>query len=187
VTTRRLLTAFPGPPRGVRSALETLSQAEAVGLEPAGLHSLDRPWDPARCSTRLRAELWPWLDDVVGWLNHTYVWRTADVIPGCWPMHPHIAAELAVLACMRVAAGEALTPHALEEWHRYALPGFLTRLVDRLGPGCSPGRHTAWPASSWVTEYGSSPTCAVRQQVFASDTTDPRAADDRHDPERTTP
>ena len=187
MTARRLLAPFPSPPSGVRSALDTLSEAEEVGLEPAGLHSLDRPWDPAHCSNRLRAELWPWLDDVVVWLNETYAWRTADVVPGCWPMHPPIAGELAVLACMRVAAGEALTPHALEDWHRFALPGFLTRLSGRLGTGCSPSRHVAWPASSWVTEYRSSPACAVRRRIFAADTTPEGSAQQGRDVEGSAP
>jgi hypothetical protein len=164
-----MLSRFPAPPRAVRSALETLTQAEAIGLDPAGGLSLDRPWDPASCSPRLRGELWPWLDEVVAWLNQTYAWRTADVVPGCWPEHPHITAELAVLACMRVAAGEALTPHALEEWHRYALPGFLARLADRLGTGCPPGRHVEWPASSWVTEGSTSASRADRHRVFECD------------------
>jgi hypothetical protein len=169
MTSHPLLPPFPTPPRAIRGALETLSQAEAVGLDPAGGLSLDRPWDPASCSPRLRAELWPWLDDVVAWLNRTYAWRTADVVPGCWPEHPHIAAELAVLACMRVTAHEALTPHALEDWHRYALPGFLARLADRLGSGCPPGRHVEWPASAWVIENSTSTSHLDRRRKFDQD------------------
>ncbi|MGY1684952.1 hypothetical protein ACI8AK_05115 [Geodermatophilus sp. SYSU D00867] len=164
-----LVIPFPAPPRLVRTALEHLRQAEDAGLEPAGLPLLDRPWDPAGCAPSLRAQLWPWLDAVAGWLNATYAWQTASAIPACWPAHPHLATELAVLACLRAAAADAATPHPLEEWHRYALPAFHARMAERLGIGCPPGRHLDWPARSWADAYDTAEATAARRDLFAGD------------------
>ncbi|SFP63356.1 hypothetical protein SAMN05660464_3777 [Geodermatophilus dictyosporus] len=171
-----LVVPFPAPPRSVRTALEHLRQAEDAGLEPAGLPLLDRPWDPAGCAPHLRAQLWPWLDDVAGWLNATYAWQTTHSIPACWAAHPHLVAELAVLACLRLVAGEAATPHALEEWHRYALPAFHTRMAERLGIGCPPGRHLDWPARSWAAAYDSAEAAQARRDLFDGDTGRGRSA-----------
>ncbi|WP_448642336.1 hypothetical protein [Geodermatophilus sp. URMC 63] len=165
----RIARPFPGPPPEVRRALDHLRGADAIGLDPAGLTELHRPWDPAACPPGLRADLWPWLDDVAAWLNHTYAWQTASAVPSCWPAHPHLVHELAVLACLRVSAAEATTPHALEEWHRYALPGFTGRMGERLGIGCPPGRHTDWPARSWATEYTSPAAREARQALLTGD------------------
>lgn len=174
-----LVRAFPPPPRWVRHALEQLRQAESAGIEPAGLQLLDRPWDPATCSPHVRRELWPWLDDVAAWLNRTYAWQTAHAIPSCWPAHPHLVLELAVLACLRVAAADATGPHALEEWHRYALPGFGQRMSERLGIGCPPGRHVDWPARSWDVEFTSSSAVDARHRMFEADIGDLASADGR--------
>lgn len=164
-----LVIPFPPPPRWVRHALEQLRQAEAAGLEPAGLQLLDRPWDPASCSPHVRQELWPWLDGVAVWLNHTYAWQTASAVPSCWPAHPHLVYELAVLACLRAAAADAAGPQALEEWHRYALPGFTARMSERLGVACSPGRHLDWPARSWAVEFDSPQATGARRTLFDGD------------------
>jgi hypothetical protein len=44
-----------------------------------------------------------------------YVWEVADAIPACWPQHPHLVHEIAVLADQRRRAGHAFTSDALEE------------------------------------------------------------------------
>src|SRR4051812_20306105 len=172
-----MVTPFPAPPPSVRAALEQLRLAQDAGLEPTGLHWLDRPWDPAACSPHLRVQLWPWLDDVVAWLNRTYAWQTSSAIPSCWPAHPHLIHELAVLACLRASAGNALSPHAIEEWHRFALPGFQLRMSERLGIGCPPGRHLDWPARSWSTDYDSPRAAEARRALFDGDVVPPQAAD----------
>ena len=169
MTDARIARPFPTPPPEVRRALDHLRGADDIGLDPAGLTELHRPWDPAACPPGLRADLWPWLDDVAAWLNHTYAWQTAFAVPSCWPAHPHLVHELALLACLRVTATEAPTPHALEEWHRYALLGFTGRMGERLGIGCPPGRHTDWPARSWATEYDSSAAREARRALFGGD------------------
>lgn len=174
-----LVRPFPPPPRLVSHALDRLADPDAATRDPAGWRVLDRPWDPAGCSPQLRARLWPWLDDVAAWLNHDYAWQTVHTIPGCWPAHPHLVHELAVLACLRAAAADAPGPQPLEDWHRYALPGFCQRMTDRLGPGCPPGRHTDWPARSWYAQFTDPPALALRHRQFTADagttTDDPHA------------
>ena len=79
------------------------------------LANLQRPWDPATCQTlQLRREVWSWLEAVVTWLNHEHVWDVADVIPPCWPQHPHLVHELAVLADQRHHAGRGTSHQDLE-------------------------------------------------------------------------
>ena len=164
-----LAVPFPKPPPEVRRALEQLRVAEDADLELTGLPLLDRPWDPATCSPAVRQQLWPWLDDVAAWLNHTYAWQTSHAIPSCWPTHPHLVQELAVLACLRFTAATALVPHGLEEWHRYALPTFHARMSERLGTGCPPGRHTDWPARSRAADYDSPKATEARRALFDRD------------------
>jgi hypothetical protein len=165
----QLAVPFPKPPQKVRRALEQLRLAEDAGLEPTGLPLLDRPWDPATCSGPARQQLWPWLDDVAAWLNYTYAWQTTQAIPSCWPSHPHLVQELAVLACLRVTAAAAPVPQGLEEWHRYALPTFHARMRERLGTGCPPGRHTDWPARSRAADYDSPKAAEARRALFDRD------------------
>ena len=135
-----LLQPFPTPGPRVRLAYRELhlavhgtpEQKLTVG-DPA---LLPRPWAPATCLTaELRQQLWQWLDNVVAWLNHEYTWDVAALIPSCWPAHPHLVHEIAVLADQRRRAGLTTSSDALEEWHRYALPAFTDRLRDR--PGAS--------------------------------------------------
>ena len=178
MTAPGLAVSFPAPPREIRRAVEQLRQAEDAGLAPTGVHLLDRPWDPASCSPHVRAQLWPWLDDVAGWLNHTFAWQTVHAIPSCWPAHPSLVHELAALACLRIAAADATGPQPLEEWHRYALPAFHARMAERLGLGCPPGRHTDWPARSWAADYDSPHAIAWRRELFTGDRGHPSSTRD---------
>jgi hypothetical protein len=169
MTPTRLAAPFPAPPREVRRALEHLEQAEEAGLPATAAHLLDRPWDPAACARHVRAQLWPWLDEVAAWLNRDHAWQTVLAVPACWPRHPFLVHELAVLACLRAVAGQTVSPHGLEDWHRYALPGFHARMADRLGAGCAPGRHTDWPARSWATAFTEERATGGRRALFADD------------------
>ena len=104
-----MLSGFPAPPSQVRQALISLAvvrggDADAIA-ELGDIHDLPRPWDPASCPPLIRQHLWLWCDDVAAWLNRDYAWRPVNLIPACWPRHPHIARELPVLACLRTAAG----------------------------------------------------------------------------------
>ena len=141
--------------------------AEVVDLGPLGL--LPRPWGPATITDpMLRAEIWQWLDDVVGWLNREYVWDTGDLIPACWPSHPHLVHEIGVVADQRRRAGMAFTSDALEEWHRYCLPMFIDRMKARYRGFCEDGHITA-PGSARNTRYDSDSAIKQRDDLFADD------------------
>ena len=127
-----------------RAATGSPEQIRALG----DARLLPRPWEPATCRTpQLRQQLWSWLDAVVDWLVTEYVWEATDTIPACWPQHPHLVHEIAVLADQRRRAGHAFTSDALEEWHRYSLPAFTERMKTRLATtartATKPGRRKA--------------------------------------------
>jgi hypothetical protein len=170
-----IVEPFPQPPRLIRTVLLRL-QVLAHGdqhrvAELDHEDRLARPWLPDSCGNRLRQQLWLWCDDVVTWLNVTYAWRPGQLIPDCWPAHPHIAAELPALACQRVLAEAAFEPEPLEDWHRYTLPLFLDRLDTRLGPsGCRTGKHDDWPAAPRQHAAQSRDSVASRQELFYADT-----------------
>ena len=145
-------------------------------------NKLPRPWDPPTCiKPALRRELWTWLDEVVIWFNHEYVWdHNAGMIPACWPQHPHLVHEIAVLADQRRRAGLDPTSSALEEWHRYGIPGFLERLKTRIKSGCDE-HHTHWPAEGRHARCVGRSAIEARAQLFGVDT----AALGSPDPART--
>ncbi|WP_353952509.1 hypothetical protein V6K52_03430 [Knoellia sp. S7-12] len=168
-----LARAFPTPGRLVQHAYRELSisangtpeQRKALG----DTRRLPRPWDPPTCThPDLRLELWMWLDDAVTWINHEYVWDTDGFIPACWPEHPHLVHDLAVLADQRRRAGLAHTSDALEDWHRFALPTFLDRMAARLKSHCENG-HEAWPAGSRHVRHTSDPHRRRRKLAYKND------------------
>ena len=110
------------------AALGPLERSNVPGTRPAAVEPCDAP----SCGD--------WLDDVAAWVNHEYGWGVERLIPPCWPRHPHIAHELAVLADQRYTAGQAFHGGALEEWHRYSLP-HVSRADDR--PAGEPVRQPA--------------------------------------------
>jgi hypothetical protein len=152
---------FPAPTKLVSAAFAELQLARSddpadkvAKPAQAPLSELCRPWDPPTCPPTLRRDLWRWLDQVAGWINHQYGWQADRIIPSCWPAHPHIVHELAVVASLRAAAGHTLTADAMEDWHRYTLPGFLDRMTTRLGgTPCPPGAHKPWPGASRHADY----------------------------------
>lgn len=130
---------------------------------------LPQPWDPPTCrNPHLRAELWEWLDHVVLWLNHEYVWDPDGMIPPCWPQHPHLVHELAVLADQRRRVGLALDSNGLEEWHRYTLPGFLDRVHARLKAHCDQD-HQPWPARGRLSRHTDTRSADRRRDAFKDD------------------
>ena len=145
-----MVATFPHPGRQLEQAYRELDlalngtdeQRKALG----SLKMLPRPWDPDSLTRpQLRRELWDWLEAFTNWLNTEYVWDAAAVVPRCWPQHPHLVRELAVLADQRRRAALALGSDALEEWHRYALPAFVDRMGYRVKNHCEDG-HQQWPA-----------------------------------------
>lgn len=171
--TSDLVAAFPTPGPLLGLAYRSLwlasegsdNQKAAVG-DPS---QLAKPWDPPTCrQPQLRAELWAWLDAVVTWLNREYVWEPGGLIPACWPLHPHLVHEIAVLADQRRRAGMALDSDALEDFHRYTLPGFQDRLRGRLRSHCE-HEHQPAPGRARLTRHQDATHVAARQAAFRVD------------------
>lgn len=175
---------FPRAPLEVIQMLDDLARAQMLtarlgGTDPTVQAELDqfgdvdllpRPWDPPTCPPAIRTVLWEWLDDVAAWLNGDYAWHVDRVLPPCWPAHPHLAHELALLACLRLQAGQALSPDPIEEWHRWALPSFVDRAQAQLGSNpCPPGKHTTWPARTRYDDFTSELRRQDRRAVFEQD------------------
>ncbi len=168
-----MVGAFPAPGEEVRLAYRELHIAVNGSEEQKkalGNHALlPRPWEPASClDPDLRHGLWEWLEDVVIWLNHDYSWDVAGLIPSCWPLHPHLVHEIAVLADQRRRAGLAMTSDALEEWHRYCLPAFTDRMRNRLRAHCDDD-HKGWPAKPRHSEHLAEAATERRENAFAHD------------------
>lgn len=163
---------FPQPGRLVDRAYRVLDKAEngtpdeKRALKLGG--ALERPWDPPSCPPALRGQVWAWLDEVAGWVNHEYSWGVDRLIPPCWPAHPHIAHELAVLADLRRTAGRDTTSALLEYWHRDVLPMFLERMHLRLAGSCAAG-HQDWTAAARHRAFHNDVNQAQRQARFTAD------------------
>ena len=113
---------------------------EAIGtrLQP----DLPRPWDPSTCTASgLHAELATWLAEVVSWINTQHTWHPDTAIPSCWPRHPHLVHELAVLADHRRRASNEPTSLPLEQWQRLTLPSFVDRMRFAVGQHCAADHH----------------------------------------------
>ena len=133
------------------------------------LDLLPRPWDVTTCrDAALRREVWDWLDAVVDWINTQHVWETGSLILGCWPLHPHLVHELAVLADQRRRVGLTLDSNGLEEWHRYTLPGFLDRMRARIKAHCDQD-HQPWPARGRLARHTNQRQSEARQGTFNND------------------
>lgn len=177
-----LALPFPAPGRLLQHAYRELSIAANGTPEQVKMlgdtRRLPRPWDPPTCThPDLRLELWVWLDDVTTWINHEHVWDTEAFIPSCWPEHPHLVHDLAVLADQRRRAGLAHTSDALEDWHRYALPAFHARMTTRLKTHCENG-HQTWPSTSRYTRHSSDAHRKRRRASYEDDTAQDRSAFD---------
>lgn len=168
-----MILGFPEPGDLVRQAYRELwlavngtpEQQKALGNHA----SLPRPWDPASCAEPdLRLQVWEWLEQVVIWLNREYSWDVATLIPTCWPLHPHVVHEVAVVADQRRRGGLALTSEALEEWHRYCLPGFVDRMRSRVRSHCD-DEHTSWPSRPRHSEHVADGSRERREDMFALD------------------
>ena len=116
----------------------------------------------------LRRELWQWLEEVAVWVNTQCTWDTADLIPPCWPAHPHLVQELAVLADQRRQAGLMLTSDGLEDWFRYTLPAFTDRMRDRLRSHCQDG-HQPSPARGRHAVHAAPEHRQARSRVVEDD------------------
>ncbi len=89
----------------------------------------------------MRTELWAWLEAVVDWVNTEHVWDPSYLIPPCWPRHPHVVHEIAVLADQRYKAGHAIASDTLEAGHRHALPGVMLEVAGSCWSPVAGVRH----------------------------------------------
>ncbi|MFC3687276.1 hypothetical protein [Aquipuribacter hungaricus] len=172
-STGPLVAPFPQPAQLVRlayrelhiAATGTKEQIDALG----DLAQLPRPWDPASClQPQLRRQVWDWLEQVVTWLNAEYVWDAETAVLPCWPQHPHLVHEIAVLADQRRRAGKELTSDAMEDWHRYSLPAFQDRTRTRTKGHCQDG-HEPWPAKGRHTRHTADATRGARAELYDAD------------------
>ncbi|MCM0621928.1 hypothetical protein [Nocardioides bruguierae] len=133
---------FPPPPAAVREAIEQLHLAS---IHPSSdeftlrrLAELPRPWDPGSCPRDLLAELWPWIADVVDWLNSQ--WMPDDArVPMCWPDHADLCQWLAALAAARYTASFGVAADTVHIWAASWFPE-LHRRIGLLRT-CRMGRH----------------------------------------------
>ena len=169
-----LVTPFPEPGKLMAQANYDLYRAETAKnaddvADLGPLDQLPRPWDITTITDPgVRGEAWVWLDAVVAWLNSEYVWDTSDLIPPCWPSHPHLVHELGVLADQRRRAGLAFTSDAMEDWHRYCLPSFIDRMKARYRGFCEDA-HRAAPGTARNARYRSTAATTDRQTRYATD------------------
>lgn len=171
--TKPMILPFPQPGELVRLAYRELHVAvngTPEEQQALGPHSqLARPWEPSSCTDPgLRYEIWEWLEQVVIWLNHEYTWDAHALVPPCWPEHPHLIHEIAVIADQRRRSGLARTSDALEEWHRYCLPTFVDRMKGRLRGHCDDD-HAPWPGRPSHSDYTATPQTQRREDRFAGD------------------
>ena len=159
--TQRMLAAYidlAAFARGGEAAEEIIATGEI----------LPRIWDLTTIADpELRWDTWLWLDAFVLWLNSQHAWYSADHTPACWPEHPPLVRELGTLAFLRFQAGEATGPLPLEEWHRYALPGYLDRTRDQRR-ACEE-KHQPWPGRAAHTRHTNDDAAARRLRLFRDD------------------
>lgn len=168
-----LLQPFPEPPQRIASSLSQLHHASTTALDDDRMVEVGqwpRPWDPASCQGQTRRELWQWLDQVAIWVNTQHLWGVDHPgIPPCWPRHPHLVHDLAVLAAVRYLTQYALSPMPLESWHREVLPAFLGRVAQRLGGACLSGHQAVRPRADRDREDIETVNALSRADLFSSD------------------
>lgn len=87
---RARLEQLPSRSRRARSALRAIEQ---LPLMISG----------CQFGITMAFQVWSWLEAVVTWLKHEYVWDAAGIIPPCWPQHRHLVQKVAVLAPLQPA------------------------------------------------------------------------------------
>ena len=125
------------------------------------------PWTWSAQTDPDRHALHALVTDWVAHYNQVYAVHDHDLIPPCWPRHPWLASELAVLVFLWWSGHRdptATVDRPAEIYTRY-LPAFRTRLPGMLGRSpteCQQGQHpdtwrrdpdttiTTWPPGSAV-------------------------------------
>ena len=122
------------------------------------------PWTWSILSATERLALTSRIGDWVDNYNRCYAVEAEQLIPPCWPKHPWLAHELAVMTWLWYSAHRdptATAERAGEFYLRY-LPGFRSRLPGTLGRSpveCRKGQHPdTWrrdadlPRSEWAAD-----------------------------------
>lgn len=169
-----LVQPFPKPGPSITLAYYELrlyeSGTPAQRAVVGRVDRLQRPWDPASCTDRfLRRQLWTWLDAVVAWLNHEYTWDVGTAVVPCWPAHPDLVHEVALLADRRYRAGLSSMSDLLEEWHRYSLPTFTERTRSRARAQVCDSGHQPRPSRAQLVEHDSSASQRFRSACTEDD------------------
>jgi hypothetical protein len=118
--------------------------------------------DPGRDDTPVEEAAPDWLtvtdiDLAIGWLQSLVVWTRSvwtqyRPLPGCWPWHPPVVAELLVCHHVWVAASvQGMPAEALATWHDRWRPGVARRLDGQLA-ACerAHSRHVTAGGQAWA-------------------------------------
>jgi hypothetical protein len=148
--TRAAITPWPELPEELSVLLDEIEgEAETGGRHP-------RPWDVAGLKPKLAEMVWSWLPDAVAWINDHHAWQPEVVIPPCWPQHPDLVLELAVLAFSREAAVRTTVPRELKVWHD-DLREFQTHMRESAGEiplrDCRRGEHVERPSDHELSSF----------------------------------
>jgi hypothetical protein len=101
---------------------------------------------------------------VAAWLVSEYVWDVADAIPACWPEHPHLVREVAVVADQRRRSPATRWESGIGK----NLPAFTERMKARLRNHREDG-HQPWPANGRCTRYMAETSRCAREDHCAAD------------------
>lgn len=106
----------------------------------------NNPWSWDSVTDAVRADLIERLPVFVADYNRLYVTKPSQLVPRCWPLHPALAREVAVLYATWLASFHEDTgaAHNGAYWFDRWLPGFQGRIQDWLGKepdACRAGQH----------------------------------------------
>lgn len=121
--------------------------------EPAAVRRTPWTWSvlSQEESAALKRMVRRWVADY----NVVHAVTSRELIPDCWPLHPGLAYDLAVMVWVYYDThhDRRTTPLMAGDYHLRYLPGFRSRLDHLLGSdpaGCRAGEHPA----SWRTIPG---------------------------------
>ena len=109
---------------------------------------------------QLSARAYDAIGEWVCWLTRTYGSDSSGrSLPGCWPHHPGLVAELLTLHhTWRAAFLASRTADAAQTWHGLHLPGFLSRVDAYVTRDCHAGRHRQQLAAPSICPQHTAPS-----------------------------
>jgi hypothetical protein len=169
----------PPPPLQLLDPADALSKLR-VGRSPSDRHPDGDPVRPPWTWSLLdKAEAALALELVGTWVRHynlTHATQPAEIVPPCWPQHPGLAEELAVLTWLHhdVHAAATAVPAAAAEYYGRHLPGFRGRVKPHLGTGaesCWDGAHSdtwRYELDKIITAYPEQPVTGGKVDALSS-------------------